>query len=68
MRAKEYRLFAQCVEIGVRLGWNRAHKHTDTPTEEVILGAIINAVCNEVEEAFTFDQDINEWSSIPDNL
>ena len=29
MKAKEYEVLAMCVESGVKLGWNRAHKHTD---------------------------------------
>ncbi len=49
MKAKEYNLIAQCVETGVMLGWNRAHKHTDEPEdhhirEQIERGALKNAV------------------------
>lgn len=55
MKAKEYNLVAQCVETGVMLGWNRAHKHTDSPSPEQIHSAIENAVLNEICEWFDFD-------------
>jgi hypothetical protein len=38
MKAKEYNLITQCVETGVMLGWNRAHKHTDTPDPDISVG------------------------------
>ena len=54
MRAKEYRLIEQCVENGVEYGYNRAHKHTDTPTKDGLCEAIYRAVLDEICEAFTF--------------
>jgi Tfp pilus assembly ATPase PilU len=39
MKAKEYNLITQCVETGVMLGWNRAHKHDATPEDEAIRNA-----------------------------
>jgi hypothetical protein len=56
MKAKEYNLIAQCVETGVMLGWNRAHKHTDTPDPDTIRSAIEHAVLNEICEWFDFDE------------
>jgi hypothetical protein len=56
MKAKEYNLIAQCVETGVMLGWNRAHKHTDTPDPDTIRNAIEQAVLNEICEWFDFDE------------
>ncbi len=44
MKAKEYNLIAQCVENGVMLGWNRAHKHSDEPDPQHIRDAIEQAV------------------------
>lgn len=55
MKAKEYNLIVQCVESGVRLGWNRAHKHEEHPESESIQQAIQNAVMNEICEWFDFD-------------
>ena len=56
MKAKEYNLIAQCVETGVMLGWNRAHKHTDTPDPDTIRNAIEQAVLNEICEWFDFEE------------
>jgi hypothetical protein len=55
MKAKEYNLIIQCVENGIALGWNRAHKHTDTPDAEAIQQAIEDAVLNEICEWFDFE-------------
>ena len=56
MKAKEYNLITQCVETGVMLGWNRAHKHDATPDPEAIRDAIEQAVLNEICEWFDFDE------------
>ena len=56
MKAKEYNLITQCVETGVMLGWNRAHKHHATPEDEAIRNAIEQAVLNEICEWFDFDE------------
>jgi hypothetical protein len=56
MKAKEYNLIAQCVETGVMLGWNRAHKHDATPEPEAIRDAIEQAVLNEICEWFDFEE------------
>jgi hypothetical protein len=48
-----YRLIERAVEDGVAYGWNRAHKHTDTPdpayVKEQISQAVMNAVCEWLE-------------------
>lgn len=56
MKAKEYNLIAQCVENGVMLGWNRAHKHNDEPDPQQIRDAIEQAVLNEICEWFDFEE------------
>ena len=56
MRAKEYQLVEVAVEIGLQVGWNRAHKHVDSPTEDAILAAQQNAILNELCEKFEFDE------------
>jgi len=57
MKAKEYNLITQCVETGVMLGWNRAHKHDATPDPEAIRDAIELAVLNEICEWFDFEEE-----------
>jgi hypothetical protein len=56
MKAKEYNLIAQCVETGVMLGWNRAHKYDENPDPEAIRDAIEQAVLNEICEWFDFEE------------
>lgn len=55
MRAKEYSLIDRCVEDGIQYGWQRAHKHTDTPDETWIRTQIHLAVMNEIAEWFEFN-------------
>ena len=59
MKANMYKLIERCVEEGVQYGYNRAHKHTDTPTEDQIKLAVTDAVMNEICEWFDFDQGDN---------
>lgn len=55
MRAREYCLAERCVQDGIMLGWDRAHKHTDSPTKEAILENISQAVMLELTEWFMFE-------------
>lgn len=57
LRAKGYPLMMQCVEVGVALGWNRAHKHDDSPSESHIRDTIERAVLEQISEAFSFEED-----------
>jgi hypothetical protein len=57
MKAKTYQLIQECVENGVQLGFNRAHKHTDTPSDEELQNKIIDSVMLEICEWFTFDEE-----------
>lgn len=54
IRAKVYPLMQDAVDAGVRYGWNRAHKHDSTPSEDIIVNAITDAVMNEICEKFEF--------------
>ena len=59
MKPNTYRLIEQCVETGIELGFNRAHKHNDSPTREQLLEQIHRAVMTEVCEWFEFDDTAN---------
>lgn len=50
--AKVWPLLHEAVEVGVTIGWNRAHKHTDTPEPAAIQDAIHDAVMHEIAERF----------------
>jgi hypothetical protein len=57
MKAKTYQLIQECVENGVQLGFNRAHKHTDTPSDDELQNKIIDSVMIEICEWFSFNED-----------
>ena len=59
MRVKEYIVLSDCVERGVAYGINRAHKHNDTPSQDEIASAVIDAVMLEIAEYFDFDTEID---------
>jgi hypothetical protein len=60
VKPNAYRLIEQCVETGIELGLNRAHKHTDSPTREQLSEQIYRAVMIEVCEWFVFDDITND--------
>lgn len=52
MTPKILPLLERCIEDGLTRGWNRAHKHTDEPSEERILEEQFNAIMGEIWEWF----------------
>ena len=57
IKAKCWPLMSDAVEVGLRLGWNRAHKHVEHPTPEAIQAAQAQEVMNEIAERFLFSDD-----------
>ena len=45
-----WKVVSEAVEVGVRYGYHRAHKHTDSPGEDMICDEIEMAVMNELAE------------------
>lgn len=61
MRPKVNLLIERCIEDGINYGWNRAHKHVDSPSEYEIKDQIQSAIMNELYEWFDmFPEDKNE--------
>jgi hypothetical protein len=56
MKANTYKILTDAVERGIQYGWNRAHKHTDTPDDREIRQQIETSVMSEICEYFTFDE------------
>lgn len=52
---KVYPIIEDAVSGGVRLGWNRAHKHTDTPSEDAIWDAIESAVMGNLSDVIQWN-------------
>lgn len=57
MKVRTRLVLNECVERGAARGWRMAHKHVETPTEEVILERIEDAIMAEIYEWFSFEED-----------
>ena len=61
MKIKMYSLIETIVEQGTEAGYDRAHKHTDTPNEATIKQCIEQYIMQGFDEYFAFDPE--EWLS-----
>jgi len=59
MKPKFYPLLLRCIEEGAQIGYFRAFKHDDKPSEEIMVERIVEAITNEIYEAFDVDTDAN---------
>ena len=61
MKIKMYPLIQQIVESGIDGGWNRAHKHTDTPVDQQLGNELKDSIERYImqgfDEAFKFEQE-----------
>ena len=55
-KVKKFKLISDCIENGVSMGWKRAHKHTDTPTEDGIKTCMEEEIMYFICEAFDFEE------------
>lgn len=55
MRVKAWLVLDDCIERGIELGYNRAFKHLDDPTDSQIKELIYTAIMSEVGEYFEYD-------------
>jgi hypothetical protein len=60
MKPKILPLLDVCIETGIQLGWQRAHKHTDNPTPDHVYTQIYQAIWSELDEWFDFQKDRHE--------
>lgn len=56
MKPKVLPLIEQCIETGALLGYNRAHKHVESPSAESVIDCITTEIMNEIYDHFDFDQ------------
>lgn len=56
MKPKFPPVLEMCIENGLKLGYQRAFKHNDNPSDEEVHEAILQAVMNEIYEWFDFDE------------
>lgn len=50
LKVNTYVVVTRAIEEGINYGWNRAHKHTDHPSEGQIKQEIENAIMNSLSE------------------
>lgn len=55
IKPKSYTILQRAVEEGCRMGYNRAHKYVDNPTQDQIEDSIVNEVMNAICEVFSFE-------------
>lgn len=56
MKPKFPPVLEMCIENGLKLGYQRAFKHNDNPSDEEVHEAILQAVMHEIYEWFDFDE------------
>jgi hypothetical protein len=57
MKAKTLVILELAINVGVKRGWNRAHKHIENPNEASICDNIEECVMTEIHEYFSFGED-----------
>lgn len=55
LKVNVYSVLEDCIEIGIDGGFNKAHKHTDNPTEQQLKEEIFRYVMLQISEKFVFD-------------
>lgn len=56
MRAKLRTILERAISDGITYGYHRAHKHTDTPSEELMISQIENGIWLEIDEVIDFEE------------
>lgn len=54
MEPNKQKLLEMCITNGISLGYHRAFKHQDDPSEQHIKESIENAIWSEIYEFFKF--------------
>jgi hypothetical protein len=60
IKPNSYKILSDCIDRGLSYGYNHAHKHIDTPSEEAILEEQHDAIMNEICDYFNFSDTVNE--------
>lgn len=54
LQLNTYNIIREAVEIGIRVGLNRAHKYADDPSRDTLQSSIEDAVMNQLCETVVF--------------
>lgn len=60
VRLRAYTIIQQAVEVGVAHGHGRAHKHTETPSKDLYVSTVSDAVMNELSDILDFGDVVDE--------
>ena len=55
VKIKSYEVVHRAVEEGAARGWQRAHKHTETPSQEAVIESVVEAVMGDLCEVLDFN-------------
>jgi len=55
-KPRTYRLLQDAIEVGLRCGYMKAHKHGKPASEEHIFDTQLNYIMLEIDERFEFDE------------
>ena len=58
MKPKIYPIILRCVEDGAQIGYFNSVKHDDKPSVDLVVDKIIAAIMAEIDNAFTFDDEL----------
>ena len=53
LQVNVYEVLSRAIESGLMCGYKRVHKHTETPSEDIMLEAQRRAIMDEVCEVFS---------------
>lgn len=56
VRINAHAVLSEAIDLGIRLGWQRAHKHAQDPDPEHVQYCIENAIWIELGERLIFDE------------
>ena len=57
MKPKPQYVLEMCIKNGINFGWHRAHKHTDTPHEDLIKQEIESRIWEQIDEWFDMENE-----------
>lgn len=60
MKPKIRSILELAIENGLQFGYDRAHKHVDTPTRGAMVDSIDQAIWLEIDSYFDFTEDFSE--------
>ena len=60
MKVKVRQLLEECIEDGIRAGYQRSYKHTDNPALEDVWAMQSREVMMQIDEWFLFEKEFME--------